>query len=99
MQWHIGVLSKQTVHPQPHSQQQHKQRHISCTIFKQLLSLVVQQMHTPSASISHLHSQQSKQHWQQSSPLRVHCKLHAQPSNLRHKFCSVAHATSSSQVQ
>lgn len=91
-----------TVHSHPHSQQQHMQRHISCTIFKHILWLVVQQMQTPSASISHLHSQhsqQSKQQLQQSSPSRVHCNLQAHPSSSRQRFWSVAHATSSSHVQ
>jgi hypothetical protein len=63
------------------------------------LSPLVQVMHTPSLVISVWHMPMVRLHWQMAMPLEVQQQLHMPSAIMRQRFCSVAHATSSSHEQ
>jgi hypothetical protein len=63
------------------------------------LSPEVQVMQQPSFVYSQRQWPSVKLHWQTVIPLQVQLQLHSPSANIRHRFCSVAHATLSSQRQ
>jgi len=71
----------------------------ACRIAQHALSPLAHVMQQPSAVYSHLQMQQVRLHWQTVRPLRVAQHEHNPPASALQRFCSVAHATSSSQAQ
>ncbi|HEY1598058.1 MAG TPA: hypothetical protein VGG64_00550 [Pirellulales bacterium] len=78
---------------------QAKQSQQAWIISQQVLSPLVQVMHTPSFVLSHLQMPQARFSVQQGMPFIVQTQLHMPPANILHKFCSVPQATSSSHLQ
>jgi len=65
---------------------------------QQALSPLVQVTHTPSFVYSHLQIAMARLHWHRHMPFSVQQQLHIPSHNILHRFCSVAQATSSSQL-
>lgn len=65
---------------------------------QQALSPLVQVTHTPSLVHSHLQMARAMLHWQMHMPFIMQLQLHMPSHIIRHRFCSVAQATSSSQA-
>jgi hypothetical protein len=63
---------------------------------QQALSPLLQVMHTPSFVHSQVQMPQVRLHWQTQMPLSVQQQLQVPSASILHKFCSVAHDTSSS---
>jgi hypothetical protein len=63
---------------------------------QQALSPLLQVMHTPSFVGSHVQMPQVRLHWQTQMPLSMHEQLHIPSHSALHRFCNVAHETSSS---
>jgi hypothetical protein len=68
-------------------------------IAQQSSSPLVQVKHTPSLVSVHSHLHMVKQQLQHMMPFIMQQQLHMLPASILHMFCSVAAATSSSQVQ
>src|SRR5690349_13130269 len=66
---------------------------------QQALSPDTQVIQQPSLVYSHLQIPMVKLHWQTVWPLQVQQQLQSPSASMRHKFCSVPQATSSSQMQ
>ena len=78
---------------------QDKQSQQAWSISQQVLSPLVQVMHTPSLVHSHLHMPQARLNWQQGTPFIVQQQLHMPEQSILHRFCRVPQATSSSHLQ
>jgi hypothetical protein len=63
------------------------------------LSPVVQVRQQPSLVISHLQLHMAKLHWHISMPFIMQQQLHMPSAIMRQRFCTMAHAISSSQMQ
>ena len=65
---------------------------------QQALSPLVQVTHTPSFVYSHLQIAKARLHWHRHMPFIVQQQLHMPSHSILQRFCSVAQATSSSQM-
>src|SRR5262245_4616182 len=65
---------------------------------QQALSPLVQVTQTPSLVYSHLQMAMARLHWHRHMPFIVQQQLHIPSQSILQRFCSVAQATSSSQL-
>jgi len=65
-------------------------------ISQHALSPLLQVIDTPSLVYSQVQIPQARLHWQMQMPFMVHEQLHMPSASILHRFCRVAHETSSS---
>jgi hypothetical protein len=90
---------KQTQHLQPDSMHLLMQSQQACNIWQQALSPLMQVMQQPSLVISHSQLHMTMLHWQTTMPFIMQQQLHMPSHIMRHMFCNMAQAISSSHLQ
>src|SRR3569832_392567 len=71
----------------------------ACSIWQQALSPLMQVMQQPSLVISHSQLHMTMLHWQTTMPFIMQQQLHMPSHIMRHMFCNMAQAISSSHLQ
>jgi len=76
-----------------------RQSQQACNIWQQALSPLTQVTQQPSLVISHSHLHMTMLHWQTTMPFIMQQQLHMPSHIMRHMFCNMAQAISSSHLQ